>query len=218
MKAWLVAHTVIKQPFIRYSIMSCQDHPHSTALLNMLSRIFEVIVISAILVVQDLEQIDPRNKLVLQRNRYSIIMVQTSEAIRGGGGSVKVGTTGKISALISRELESTKSSPNVPWLHTSLPVTIVDTTPKASSSSSFKNRKGLENIRRTKHYTGSTHHIPMLTSDDTSVDGTPTRRQKPIKRIPSLVEIVDIKCGDSVNPITHRLRKLGFSKLSESII
>ncbi|PIN15371.1 hypothetical protein CDL12_11991 [Handroanthus impetiginosus] len=41
-------------------------------------------------------------------------MVQTLEAIRGGGGSIKVGTTGKISALMSRELESTKSASKEP--------------------------------------------------------------------------------------------------------
>lgn len=36
-------------------------------------------------------------------------MVQTLESIRGGGGSIKVGTTGTIGALMSRELDSIKS-------------------------------------------------------------------------------------------------------------
>lgn len=37
-------------------------------------------------------------------------MVQTLETIRGGGGSIKVGTTGTISALMSRELDSKPSA------------------------------------------------------------------------------------------------------------
>lgn len=37
-------------------------------------------------------------------------MVQTLEAIRGGGGSIKVGTIGTISSLMTRELESSTSS------------------------------------------------------------------------------------------------------------
>ncbi|KAG8365068.1 hypothetical protein BUALT_Bualt18G0065700 [Buddleja alternifolia] len=122
-------------------------------------------------------------------------MVQTLEAIKGGGGSIKVGATGTISALMSRELEPTKSS---------VSVSSGDTTPRklkprtssdeASSSStrSVKNHRGPETVRRKKQ---SSHQIPILTAGDVSVDGTPIR-QKPVKKGPTIVEIVDIKCGN----------------------
>ncbi|KAI3456953.1 hypothetical protein Pfo_013616 [Paulownia fortunei] len=158
-------------------------------------------------------------------------MVQTLEAIRGGGGSVKVGTTGTISALMSREIESTKSASKGPSLCTSVSVLASDITPRklksrtsvdeasSSGTSNVKNDKCPETVRKTKHYTGGTHQIPMLAAGNISIDGTPIR-QKPIKKGPGVVEIVDIKCGNPdktwANPIT-RLKKLGFSKLSDSI-
>ncbi|KAL0320781.1 UNVERIFIED_CONTAM: hypothetical protein Sradi_5339600 [Sesamum radiatum] len=153
-------------------------------------------------------------------------MVQALEAVRGGGGSIKVGTTGTVSALMTRELESTKSESKVPSLSTSVSVLTADTTPRrekpgtsagevgsSSSTSSCKNHKGPETARRRKHHSGSSE-TPMLTADDISIDGTPIRR-KPVKKGISAVAIVDIKCG--VNPITNRLKKLGFSKSSNKL-
>ncbi|KAG6385555.1 hypothetical protein SASPL_154391 [Salvia splendens] len=150
-------------------------------------------------------------------------MAQKLEAIRGGGGSIKVGTTGTIGALVSRELESAKSASQVPFPCTSVPASTGDATPRrlkqgtsadeASSSSSsgtgtFGNHKDLDNSRR-KH---GTPQIPMLTAyDDTSVDVTPIRK-KGAKKGQGMVEIVDIKCR---NPIAHRLKKLSFSKLPD---
>ncbi|XP_057811653.1 uncharacterized protein LOC131025890 [Salvia miltiorrhiza] len=158
-------------------------------------------------------------------------MVQTLEAIRGGGGSVKVGTTGKISALMSREIESAKAASKAPSLCTSVAVSASDVAPRklnsrtsineASCSAAVNTKSGKcpEPARKTKHRTGRSHHIPMLAADNMSLDGTPIR-QKPSRRGPGLVEIVDIKCGNPekawTNPITNRLKKLGFSKLSES--
>lgn len=139
-------------------------------------------------------------------------MVQTLEAIRGGGGSIKVGTTGKISALMSREIDSMKTTSK----HPSLPRTSLD---EASSSSTIdvKSHKCPEITKKIKHHGGRTHQIPMLTADNISLQGTPIR-QKPVR---NGVEIVDIKCGNPdkawSNPITNRLKKLGFSKLSDSI-
>ncbi|KAG6407299.1 hypothetical protein SASPL_130286 [Salvia splendens] len=111
-------------------------------------------------------------------------MVQTLEAIRGGGGSVKVGTTGKISALMSREIESASKAPSP---STSVSVSASDVAPRklnsrtstdeASSSAAVntKNSKCPEPVRKTKHHrTGRTHYIPMLAADNMSLDGTPT--------------------------------------------
>ncbi|XP_047950548.1 uncharacterized protein LOC125196183 [Salvia hispanica] len=156
-------------------------------------------------------------------------MVQTLEAIRGGGGSVKVGTTGKISALMSREIESASKAPSA---STSVAVSASDIAPRklksrtstdegsSSAAVNTKNGKCPEPVRKTKHHrTGRTHYIPMLAADNMSLDGTPVR-QKPSRRAPGLVEIVDINCGNPEKtwkkPITNRLKKLGFSKLSES--
>ncbi|KAA8523707.1 hypothetical protein F0562_010130 [Nyssa sinensis] len=166
-------------------------------------------------------------------------MVQTLEAIKGGGGSIKVGTTGTISALMSRELESMKSAPQLPVSSRNISPTVSVLVPggsttakrlkpktlstdEASSSSNNNsiNHKGPEISRKTKQYNQRTHQIPMLGSDNISLDGTPIR-EKPEKRVPYIVEIVDIKCGNPdrswASPITNRLKKLGFSKLSESI-
>ncbi|CAA2934228.1 uncharacterized protein LOC111397332 isoform X2 [Olea europaea var. sylvestris] len=159
-------------------------------------------------------------------------MVQKLEAIKGGGGSIKVGTTGKISALMSWELESGKFSSQIPvsFGNDSPPVSSSvcsgDSTPRrpksrmsvGEASSSNKNHKAPEVTR--KRHTG-THRIPMLKADNVPMDGTPVR-QKPVKKRPGMVEVVDITCGNPnstwVNPIRNRLKKLGFSKLTESTV
>ncbi|POO00400.1 hypothetical protein TorRG33x02_038130 [Trema orientale] len=41
-------------------------------------------------------------------------MVHSLEAIKGGGGSVRVGTTGTISSLMTRELDSMKAASQKP--------------------------------------------------------------------------------------------------------
>lgn len=161
-------------------------------------------------------------------------MVQTLEEIRGGGGSIKVGTMGTIGALMSRELENVKPELqiNAPAENDSLPIgastqKTVKSRPQvnkasssSSSSSSHTNHINPENVRKTKHYTRKSQ-IPMLDSDNISIDGTPIR-QKSDKRLSYMSEVVDIKCGSPdrawASPITNRLKKLGFSKLSESII
>ena len=63
----------------------------------------------------------------------------------------------------------------------------------------------------------------MLGSDSIAPDRTLSRK-KTEKKGSNIVEIVDIKCGNqdrawaSPISITNHLKKLGFSKLSESII
>ncbi|KAL3508509.1 hypothetical protein ACH5RR_027910 [Cinchona calisaya] len=163
-------------------------------------------------------------------------MVQRLEAIRGGGGSIKVGTTGTIGALMSRELESIKPELQKPATFGNMSLTDCNLLPagastrktfkskrlvnEASSSSNRANYISPEIIRKTKHYSRKSQ-IPMLDSDNISVDGTPIR-QKSDKRLSYRTEYVDIKCGSPdrawASPITNRLKKLGFSKLSESII
>ncbi|KAL3636786.1 hypothetical protein CASFOL_019085 [Castilleja foliolosa] len=148
-------------------------------------------------------------------------MEPTLEAINGGGGSVKVGTTGTISVLMSKELESTK-----PDLSRPKPKTSANEPSSSSLSTSgfTKTPKEPEIHKRTKTQARKSHQIPMLSDDNISIDGTPIRPKKPVRKGPAagVVDIVDIKCGGSnrkwVNPITDRLKKISFSKLSESII
>ncbi|KAK1391827.1 Hexon [Heracleum sosnowskyi] len=164
-------------------------------------------------------------------------MVQTLEAIKGGGGSIKVGTTGTISSLMSKELESMRYAPRkaIPSKDKSSAAATVlatggVTSPKrlrprlsaneASSShcSNISDRND-DLARKEKHYNRKNHKIPMLNSGDVSVDATPIRK-KPDKKGSYLVEIVDIKCGHPdrawATPLANRLKKLSFSKLSES--
>lgn len=166
-------------------------------------------------------------------------MVQTLEAIKGGGGSIRVGTTGTIGSLMTRELESVKSAPQMPVSSRdkppAVPVSVPcgATTPKrlqprksldeASSSGSNKhiNHRSPEIARKTKNYIHKSHRIPMLGSDNIVLDRTPNRK-KTDKKGSYIVEIVDIKCRNPdrawATPITNRLKKLSFSKLSESVV
>lgn len=166
-------------------------------------------------------------------------MVQTLEAIRGGGGSIKVGTTGKISVLMSRELNSLKQIPQTPipsrkkiptakisepggvtTANIQKPIASVGESSTSCSNNSI-NGKRPEIANKSKRNTRKTHQIPMLNSENISLDGTPSRR-KPNKKGPyNIVEIVDIKCGIPdrtwASPVASRLKKLGFSKLSQTI-
>ncbi|KAK6934427.1 hypothetical protein RJ641_034582 [Dillenia turbinata] len=165
-------------------------------------------------------------------------MVQTLEAIRGGGGSIKVGTTGTVSFLMTREMESVKSAPQMPTStrhkNPTLPISVPSgaSTPKtfqprasdqassSGTSSSTNHGRYREVARKTKVYNGKTQKIPMLGSENIAMDSTPSR-EKFNKKGSYIVEVVDIKCGDQnkawTSPITYPLKKLGFSKLSESI-
>lgn len=167
-------------------------------------------------------------------------MVQKLEAIKGGGGSIKVGTTGTISSLMTQELESIKTAPQTPVSVRHKPHTVpvsVDCnygTPKrlqvrksmdeASTSGGSNSMNGTgripQNGQRRKSSSKNTHRAPMLGTDNTALDRTPSREK--IEKKMNIVEIVDIKCGSPdkawASPITNRLKKLGFSKLSESMI
>ena len=166
-------------------------------------------------------------------------MAQTLEGIKGGGGSIKLGTTGTISSLMTRELDQISSAPHKQVSSTSKPRTLPlsvacgSTTPKrlqprkssdeASSSerSNSTNHSSPGKAQKTRSGDRSTQRIPILGYDNFPVDRSPAT-EKNDKKIPKVVEVVDIKCGNAdkawATPVTSRLKKLGFSKLSESII
>lgn len=167
-----------------------------------------------------------------------MVPVPTLETIQGGGGSMKVGTTGTISSLVSKELDGVKSSPQtaegpirkkpppsicsfVVGAATSPTKRMIPKTPQPSSSSneaiSGEDHDSPEVTRKTKNYTRNTHEIPILESESCSVDETPIR-QKSVRKGSRIAEIVDIKCGSCekrwASPVKNPLKKFSFSKLS----
>ncbi|CAN1242893.1 hypothetical protein LINPERPRIM_LOCUS5489 [Linum perenne] len=149
-------------------------------------------------------------------------MVQKLEAIKGGGGSIKVGTTGTISNLITRELESAISSPQAsnPPRDLKLGTDTVSVPCSATSprsSSSRNNIRCSETAKKEKHQAKGSHRVPMLAGDGVTLERTPSREKKN-RRVVKFVEVVDVKCGTPGTPLTSKLKKLGFSKLSEGMV
>ncbi|XP_004491362.1 uncharacterized protein [Cicer arietinum] len=178
-------------------------------------------------------------------------MAQTLEGMKGKGGSIKLGTTGTISSLMTRELDQNSSVSHKQKVssRTTKPRTLPVSVPCSSNTGTSATSKRLQPRKSSDEASGSgsgsskntnhrshvmsqktkanssrnnTHRIPMLGSaDNFSVERTPIR-EKNDKKKTNIVEVVDIKCGNAekawTTPLTSRLKKLGFSKLSESII
>ncbi|KAE8808994.1 hypothetical protein D1007_14419 [Hordeum vulgare] len=157
-----------------------------------------------------------------------------AELVNGEGGAIKVGTTGTIGSLMTRELEAIKVTPQgaaTPRLRRqSSPVSLpCGASPrkiilrKSSSSVSSSNNNSSNGradrvsaeeackTRRSSHRNKSSS--PMLHSDGVLVDRSPNLEKAKKKGNVHGVEVVDVRCG---NPMSSRLRKLGFSKLSET--
>lgn len=157
------------------------------------------------------------------------------EGTKGEEGAVTVGTIGTISLLMTRELDQISSVPNQQVSTTSKPrnsVSSGNNTPKrpqprksfeasCSRSSNIINHINPGIGPKTKLNGKHTHQIPMLGSHNLPLDTSPVTKKKDKKKKSKIVEVVDIKCGyvDKAwaTPITNSLKKLGFSKLSESI-
>lgn len=157
----------------------------------------------------------------------------SAEHVHGEGGAIKVGTTGTIGSLMIRELEANKVTPQgaaTPRLrHQSSPVSVPcgasprKTIPRKSSSnvscssSSSSNgrtdRVSVEEARKTRSSQRNKSNSPMLHSDGVLVDRSPNVEKAKKKGNFHVVEVVDVRCS---NPMSSRLRKLGFSKLSET--
>ncbi|XP_074573963.1 uncharacterized protein LOC141830435 [Curcuma longa] len=167
-------------------------------------------------------------------------MAQRTNALNHKGDTVKVGTTGTISSLMTRELESIKHSDQTctptQRKQQTAPVSIpCGANPrKALQKRNQINEQGSSNnyngggsstghtncarniegqkLRHAPRKTG--HKIPMLVSDGSPMDQTLNACKAEKKAHSYIVEVVDLKCS---NPMSTRLKKLGFSKLSESI-
>ncbi|XP_022976588.1 uncharacterized protein LOC111476940 [Cucurbita maxima] len=82
------------------------------------------------------------------------------------------------------------------------------------------NRSFGKSHNATKAGSRDVHRMPMLGSNDVYTDGN-SYREKPERKGLRAVPIVDVKCNNpdrawSSRPLSSRLRKLGFSKLSET--
>ncbi|XP_022139743.1 uncharacterized protein LOC111010581 [Momordica charantia] len=169
-------------------------------------------------------------------------MAQKLQSIKGGGGSIKVGATGTISSLMMRELESMRSGPqkSVASKNKSLSSTTTTSTSSAASIpkrlqqsrsldevsngrryNSVNNRSFGNSHNSTKTSSRDVHRMPMLGSNDNYTDGNNSYRGKPERKGLRAVAIVDVKCNNpdrawASRPLSNRLRKLGFAKLSET--
>lgn len=136
-------------------------------------------------------------------------MVQSLEAIKGGGGSVRVGTAGTISSLMTRELQSMNTaSQKISSSFFSKPQTgpVTPIILKAKKSSDEASNSGLKNYkkspefsRKSEGFSKSTHRIPMLNFDNIFLDRIPSR-EKIEKKGSNIVEVVDTRCGNSDRP------------------
>ncbi|CAA6668719.1 unnamed protein product [Spirodela intermedia] len=138
------------------------------------------------------------------------------EAAKNNGERIQVGTTGTIGSLITRELESMKHIPPASAISDrktqSGPVSVpCGATPKKVQP----RRNPLNGNDSAQGLPKNGHKVPMLSSESTSAAGSTGQGKATKKGSSFLVEVVDLKCN---NPMSSRLKKLGFSKLSESVI
>lgn len=165
-------------------------------------------------------------------------MTQTPDIPKENGDPIKIGTTGKVSSLMSKELESIKNSPQASYPPRKKlqdpPVSVPcgysprrsqqrknqpnDPSSSRSSNCSNTDSQSSADDQKTKPKPRRNEHgSPMLASTGTTLEKTPSKEklEKKKKGHTHIVEVVDLKCN---NPMSSRLKKLGFSKLSESTI
>ncbi|KAL1370404.1 uncharacterized protein LOC127741104 [Arachis duranensis] len=152
--------------------------------------------------------------------------------IKNGEELIKVGTTGTISSLMMKELDQNSAAPNqqIPS-SLSKPQQLSTSVAAGNPGKQLQPRKSLDEasssgssgIASKTRLNGrhNRHRIPMLNSDGFPAERTSIKHRNNKKRS-NIVEVVDIKCGHPNkawgNPISNSLKKLGFSKLSESIV
>ncbi|XP_072951848.1 uncharacterized protein [Typha angustifolia] len=162
-------------------------------------------------------------------------MASTAEPAIANGGSIKVGSTGTIGSLMSRELENMKISPQAASSsqrrYQTSPVSVpCGANPKkaiqrknppndsgnssSSSNGSIEHGNPGDTHKPKKSIRKNGQRVPTLRPNDVLTDRNPNADEVQKKGHAYVVEVVDLKCS---NPMSNRLRKLGFSKLSESI-
>nr|XP_043627173.1 uncharacterized protein LOC122598651 [Erigeron canadensis] len=150
----------------------------------------------------------------------------------GGGRTIRIGATGKVSALMMQELDihminsSKKPAIKSQRIQTA-PVSMgCGGSTKRLQRIMSLNGASSSNVRdqvipkKKEIVNQASHKIPMLDSEDLWIDKTPIRGKEHKKVTQRIVETVDLKCGNhdrnwSVTPIGNQLRRLSFSKISD---
>ncbi|XP_071715065.1 uncharacterized protein [Rutidosis leptorrhynchoides] len=163
-------------------------------------------------------------------------MVRVSENVKvkevgGGGGTIRIGATGKVSALMMQELdtnvETLSKKPDVIQRIQTAPVSIGcgGSTKRLQRMMSLNvgssiNVRDQVTPKKKKNAKQAFQQIPILHSEDLWMDKTPIRgkEQKNVTR--RIVEAVDLKCGKNdvdwpVFNIGNQLSRLSFSKISD---
>ncbi|WOH05735.1 hypothetical protein DCAR_0625155 [Daucus carota subsp. sativus] len=154
-------------------------------------------------------------------------LAHEQNTIKRQPGSIRVGATGKVSTLMTHELDEVKGSSSH---HVSrkrntqnFPVTVYcgESRRQAcyqSGNSTTSTGQRAETRQKQQHnmrHTG--RDIPVFASEDASVHMKPVRDEK---RKPQYIEVVDLKCGTSLKKAwsrhTTKNRSLKFSRLSVS--
>jgi hypothetical protein len=155
-----------------------------------------------------------------------------AELVHGEGGAIKVGTTGTIGSLMTRELEAVKVTPQAAATPRLRRQGCLVSVPCGASPRKVVLRKSSSNVTNNSSNNGRTDRVsaeeacktrgvsrrhtfssPILHSDGMLADRSLNTEKAKKKGNKYGVEVVDVKCS---NPMSSRLRKLGFSKLSET--
>ncbi|XP_039032496.1 uncharacterized protein LOC120167597 [Hibiscus syriacus] len=133
-------------------------------------------------------------------------MVQKLEAINGGGGgSIKVGTKGTISSLMTRELDSIKTPKQTPvsLRHKSLATSVASSSPiprrlqqrklsdgvgTSSGRNGMSYKSPQSSVQKTQSFSKNVHQMPMLGSENVALERTPIRH-KSDKKCPTLLKL-----------------------------
>lgn len=161
-------------------------------------------------------------------------MVRASENVKvkeGGGGTIRIGATGKVSALMMQELDSnvetlSKKPDRIRRIQTA-PVSIGcgGSTKRLQRMMSLNvgsssNARDQVTPKKKKNTTHTFQQMPMLDSEDLWIDKTPIRGKEHKKVTQRIVETVDLNCGKNdvdwpVFTIGNQLSRLSFSKISD---
>ncbi|KAG0481537.1 hypothetical protein HPP92_012395 [Vanilla planifolia] len=135
------------------------------------------------------------------------------ETTKADGDSVKIGSRGTVGSLISLEFESMKNAPQTASFFQKKNVTKTTHRRKTPSSEPSSNKNTVadhgivgQNIKQKP--SRNSQRAPIL-----SCEANSDKHASKAKRHTYMVEVVDIKCN---NPMSDSLKKLGFSRLSES--
>ncbi|KAI3774904.1 hypothetical protein L1987_49467 [Smallanthus sonchifolius] len=158
-------------------------------------------------------------------------MVRDSENVKvkegGSGGTIRIGTAGKVSALMMQELETSSRKPAIKSQRIQTAPVSIDcggSTKRlqrmmSSNGGSSSNNRCEITPRKKENMKQVLQQIPMLDSEDLWIDKTPVRGEQHKKVTRRIVETVDLKCGKNgdwlITPIGNQLRRLSFSKISD---